>query len=112
MTRFSSLSEHCTKDPLWFHSTQQLEKLRWIEVAGNKEEDLFQYLIQGLPVSDTVGMIMVPGDQLCRGPQQLLPLKKPTDSLWISLVFAPEVFAFTKDSCLSPSLLPTFLPLP
>lgn len=55
---------------------------------------------------------MVPGDQPCREPQQLSPLKKPTDALQISLVFTLQVLAFIKASCLSPSLLPTSPPLP
>lgn len=46
-TNFSSFSYHYMKDPLQFHTTQRLTKLRQIKTGWSKEECL------GLPISAT-----------------------------------------------------------
>lgn len=52
---------------------------------------------------------MVPSDLLCGGPRRLSPLKKPAGPLQMSLVFTPQVLAFTS---LSPPLFITSPPSP
>ena len=102
MTSFPSLLGHHTKDLLWFHPTQRGEKLRRTEKARNKGEK------QELPISALQWEWPWFLVTLCRQPQQLLPLKEPLaitvtmDCLQISLVFAPQLFAFAVVSCLRP----------
>lgn len=93
-----------------FGFTPETSKARYIGTTRSREE-------QGLPsMSHAVGVTRVPSDLLCRGPQQLLPLKKPTASTaamdlpQMALCFVPQVFLFPASSRLNLSLLhPAFL---
>lgn len=84
-----------------FGFTPETSKARYIGTTRSREE-------QGLlSMSHAVGVTRIPSNLLCRGPQQLLSLKKPTASTaamdlpQVALCFVPQVFLFPASSRLN-----------
>lgn len=103
----SCLLGYCMMDPLWFHTNQTRAKLRYMGVAGNKEEKS-----RAASVSHSAHdhSAQVP---VRRGAMQLycwrnrwLPQQPYVDPLQCRPVFIPQMLTFPWASLLSLSLLP------
>lgn len=103
---FPSFSYHCMKDPLQFHTTQRLTKLRQIKTGWSKEECL------GLPIS-AMQQEQLWFTALCRIPTAFATEEtKAQDSCHeppadFTTVISPHRFTFTDATWLTPSLSPT-----
>lgn len=79
---FPRLLRLCTQDSHWFSLLPEISR------PGRYRDSSEQgKRAKAASISHTAGETVVPGDPLCRGPQQLSPLNKPTDPLqiyWVS----------------------------
>lgn len=102
VTRFPSLSEHCTNDLLWIHPTQRLAKLRHPETTRSKESR-----VRAVSVNHTAGVTGVLCTLLCKKPQNLYYEETNCQhSHWrplkILLLITPQGSTLADSNCLSP----------